>query len=144
MLSSCFPNKMCFRRKYRYRYWKILQYLNGILILPQYFSTFSIDIDIAVLFRYLYSLLFFSIGKNTSFDTAFSFHLIHIHANEEIDATKLSQLKYPRTILDYPRPMLWDSIDLTKKSAATQSFNNIIPVLYSLGLLFLGRKEGLV
>ena len=36
--------------------------------------------------------------------------------------TKISQ--------DYPRPMLWDSIDLTKKSAATRSLNNIIPVLY--------------
>ena len=40
--------------------------------------------------------------------------------------TKISQ--------DYPRPMLWDSLDLTKKSAATRSLNNIIPVLYSLGL----------
>ena len=39
--------------------------------------------------------------------------------------TKISQ--------DYPRPMLWDSIDLTKKSAVTWSLNNIIPVLYSLG-----------
>ena len=29
--------------------------------------------------------------------------------------------------------MLWDSIDLTKKSAVTGSLNNIIPVLYSLG-----------
>ena len=29
--------------------------------------------------------------------------------------------------------MLWDSLDLTKKSAATRSLNNIIPVLYSLG-----------
>ena len=55
---------MCFRKKYRYRYWKILQYLDGILILPQYFSTFSIDI--AVHFRYRYSLLFFGIGKNTT------------------------------------------------------------------------------
>ena len=33
---------------------------------------------------------------------------------------------------DLPRPMLWNSIDLTKKSAATRSLNNIIPVLYSL------------
>jgi hypothetical protein len=38
--------------------------------------------------------------------------------------TKISQ--------NHPRPMLWDSIDLTKKSAATRSLNNIIPVLYSL------------
>ena len=41
--------------------------------------------------------------------------------------TKISQ--------DHPRPMLWDSIDLTKKSAATRSLNNIIPVLYSLDLI---------
>ena len=60
---------MCFRKKYRYRYWKILQYLDGILILPQYFSSLSIDIDIAVHFRYRYSLLFFGIGKNTVYNT---------------------------------------------------------------------------
>ena len=57
-------NKMCFRKKFRYRYWKILQYLTGYWYWPQYFSTLSIDIDTAVHFKYRYSLLFLGIGKN--------------------------------------------------------------------------------
>ena len=57
-------NKMYFRKKYGYRYWKILQYLTGYWYWPQYFSTLSIDIDTAVHFKYRYSLLFLGIGKN--------------------------------------------------------------------------------
>ena len=59
-------NKMCFRNKYRYWYWKILQYLTGYWYWPQYFSTLSIDINTAVYFKYRYSLLFLGIGKNTA------------------------------------------------------------------------------
>ena len=55
MLISFFIKEMIkcvLEEKYRYLYWKILQYLKGILILPQYFPTFSIDI--AEHFRYWY------------------------------------------------------------------------------------------
>ena len=66
MLSTCFIQEVikCVLEKISILK-NILNYLDGILILLQYFSPISIDSDIAVHFRYWYSLLFFSIGNNT-------------------------------------------------------------------------------
>ena len=39
-------------------------------------------------------------GDFYSQSSVFTFQLIYIHANKEIDATKLYRLKYPRTFQD--------------------------------------------
>ena len=76
--------------------------------------------------------------------TVFTFHLIiliYIHANKAIDATKLYQLKNPRTFQD----IFLQFYSTNQKSAATRSMNKTYLSLYTLDLyiICIGKQENL-
>ena len=110
-----------------FRYWKILQYLKRILILPHYFPTFSIDIDIAVHFRYRYSLLFSGIGKNTDHRST-----LYVHRRFE-------KVKYSGISLKINHAMKKNALELFmyKLSLAWMYFEctlNVLGVVYGFFL----------